>query len=246
MSNSPQKPDRNRSRTETGGDKRARTRSHVRSDAHSHIRSRLAQEAARLISAGEAGNYPQARRKAAQRLGVLDKAVFPANQDIDEALREYQRLFRPETGAVSHRYREAALEAMEFLAAFRPRLTGPVLDATADSQAVVTLHLHEDDSDAVALYLEDQGIPADADIVRLRPDAHREEVFPVWRFFAGDVPFEVIGLPALLVRQAPLASGDDQPMRRASASQLRRLMQDEAEGPSAIDADVLRDPGTDA
>lgn len=222
MSKRPLKPAR--AGTEGDGGKRSRSRTHERSDAHSLVRSRLAQEAARLISTGEASDYPQARRKASQRLRVLDKNMHPANQDIEQALHDYQRLFRPETAELSHRYREAALEAMEFLAPFQPRLTGPVLDGTAESQTVVTLHLHDDDSDAVAHHLQQHDIPADTDLMHLRLDARRDDEFPVWRFFAGDVPFELVGLPSLQLRQAPLAPGDDQPMRRASASQLRRLM----------------------
>ncbi|WP_222564655.1 hypothetical protein [Novilysobacter antarcticus] len=209
------------------GGKSSRSRPHARSDAHSRIREGVAREAARLISTGEAGDYPQARRKASQRMGILDKALLPANQDIEQALQDYQRLFRPETAELSYRYREAALEAMAFLAPFQPRLTGPVLDGTADAQSVVTLHLHDDDADAFAHHLQQHDIPADTDLLRLRLDAHREGEFPVWRFFAGDVPFELVGLPSLQVRQAPFAPGDDQPMRRASATQLRRLMQDE-------------------
>ncbi|QOY63944.1 hypothetical protein INQ40_03140 [Lysobacter sp. H21R4] len=197
-----------------------------RRESHSRIRDGVAREAARLISTGEAGNYPQARRKASERLGVMDRTLLPANEDIAQALQDYQRLFRPDTAALSRRYREAALEAMEFLAPFQPRLTGPVLEGTADAQSVVTLHLHDDDADAVAHHLQQHDIPADADRVRLRLDAHREDTFPVWRFFAGDVAFELVGLPSLQVRQAPWARGDDQPMRRASAAQLRRLLQD--------------------
>ncbi len=208
------------------GGKSGKARSHPRSDAHSRIRDGVAREAARLMGTGEAGDYPQARRKASQRLGVTDKALLPDNEHIEQALQDYQRLFRPEIAELSHRYREAALEAMEFLAPFQPRLTGPVLEGTADAQSVVTLHLHDDDADAVAHHLQQHDIPADTDRVRLRLDARRDEEFPVWRFFAGDVAFELVGLPSLQVRQAPLARGDDQPMRRASATQLRRLMRD--------------------
>lgn len=204
-----------------------------RKSGHSRLRERLAEEAARLISTGEAGDYPQARRKAAQRLGVSDKAVLPANDDIDEALRTYQRLFRPETGALSRRYREAALEAMAFLAAFQPMLTGAVLDATADTHTVVTLHLHHDHPDAVGQHLDEHGIPADAGRVRLRVDSRRDGEFPVWRFVAGDIPFELVVLPLQLARQAPLAPGDDRPIRRATAAQLRRLLQEE--NPHAVD-----------
>ncbi|KIQ97792.1 hypothetical protein TI01_0729 [Lysobacter sp. A03] len=220
-----------------GGGKSTKARPHARTDAHSRIRDGVAREAARLMGTGEAGDYLQARRKASQRLGIADKALLPANQDIEQALQDYQRLFRPEIAELSHRYREAALEAMEFLAPFQPRLTGPVLDGTADAQSVVTLHLHDDDADAVAHHLQQHDIPADTDLLRLRLDTRREEEFPVWRFFAGNVAFELVGLPSLQVRQAPLASGEDQPMRRVSATQLRRLME-EGEASSGTAADT--------
>lgn len=231
MTNHPKKPDRKRSRSDSVGGKRSGSRTPSRSESMAPIRSRIAQEAARLISVGEAGDYPQARRKAAQRLGVADRTLLPANQDIDEALREYQRLFVPDALSTTQRYRKAALESMEFLATFQPMLVGPVLDGTADAHAVVTVHAHADDTDAVLHHLEEHGIEAESGLVRLRLDPHREGEFPVWRFFAGDVPFELVGLPTLQARQAPLARGEDRPMMRATANQLRRLMEDQSSQP---------------
>lgn len=224
MAKRPHKADPGRTRPD-GGARPGHQRSAARSDAHSDTRSRVAHEAARLIGVGEAADFPQARRKAAHRLGVSDATLLPANHDIDTALREYQRLFQPDTGDRTQRYREAALEAMEFLASFQPMLAGPVLEGTADAHAVVTVHLHADDTDAVIHHLGQHGIDVDSGVVRLRLDPRRDGEFPVWRFFAGDVPFELVGLPSLLARQAPLAPGDDQAMPRATANQLRRLME---------------------
>jgi hypothetical protein len=39
------------------------------------------------------GDFLQAKRKAADRLGVHDVAVLPKNVEIEAALRERQRLF---------------------------------------------------------------------------------------------------------------------------------------------------------
>ena len=223
LTNDPKKHDRTRPRPASGSGKRIRAQTPSRNDPHAPIRSRLAHEAARLISVGEAADYPQARRKAAKRLGVAARSLHPANEDIDVAVREYQRLFRPDTTERSQRYRKAALEAMEFFASFRPMLTGPVLDGTVDAHSVVTIHLHTDDTDSIVHHLAQHGITADTGVIRLRRDPHRDGEFPVWRFFADDVPFELIGLPLLLARQAPLAPGEDRSMRRASTNHLRRL-----------------------
>jgi hypothetical protein len=120
--------------------------------------------------------------------------------------------------------RKAALQAMEFFSAFSPRLVGPVLDGTADAQSPVQLHLHSDDEDAVARFLEDQRIPADARVRRLRMDRQRSADVTVWEFVANAVNFEVAVLPRQALRQAPLSAVDEQPMARASAPQLSALL----------------------
>ncbi len=188
-------------------------------------RRRLAHEAARLMAEGGIRDYQQAKRKAASRLGVHDEASLPRNQEIDEALREYQRLFLGAAHADALRgRREAAARAMEFFAAFQPRLAGPVLDGTADAHAPVTLHLHADDPDAVTRFLDEHGIPAEPRDRRIRLDRHRELDATIWIFDAEDLDFELVVLPLAVLRQAPLSPLDDKPMQRASLAQLRNLL----------------------
>ena len=191
-------------------------------------RHRLASEAARLMAEGGIRDYQQAKRKAADRLGIRDDASLPRNSEIDEALREYQRLFMGDSQAEALRLRrEAALQALEFFDAFRPRLVGRVLDGTADAHSAVTLHLHADDPDEVARFLAGAGIPAEAGSRRLRLDRVRELEAPAWTFNADDVPFDLTVLPLDTLRQAPLSAIDERPMQRASASQLRMLLASE-------------------
>jgi hypothetical protein len=188
-------------------------------------RRRLAHEAARLIAESGIRDYQLAKRKAASRLGIHDDASLPRNQDIEDALRAYQRLFAgPGHAALLQQRRKAALQAMEFFSAFAPRLVGTVLDGTADAQSPVQLHLHSDDEDAVARFLEDQRIPADARVRRLRMDRQRSADVTVWEFVADAVNFEVAVLPRQALRQAPLSAVDEQPMARASAPQLSALL----------------------
>ncbi len=190
-------------------------------------RQRLAHEAARLIAEGGLRDYHQAKVKAAQRLGVVDDASLPRNREIEDALREYQRLFQPGAVDALRRRREAALRALEFFAPFDPRLVGPVLDGTADAHSPVALHAYSDDADAVARFLEQHGIPAEASGRRLRLDRERSADFPVWLFGAKDLAFDLTVLPHAQLRQAPLSMIDEKPMPRASAAQLRQLLADE-------------------
>ena len=205
--------------------------SHARQHAHLHMqtrtrerRHRLAHEAARLMAEGGIRDFHQAKLKAAERLGIHDDASLPRNREIEEALREYQRRFQPGNVDAIRQRRDAALRAMEFFNGFDPRLVGPVLDGTADVRSPVALHLHDDDPDAVPRFLEQHGIPAEARSRRLRLDREREGDFPVWVFTAEDLAFDVTVLPRAVLRQAPLSSVDEKPMRRATVSQLRQML----------------------
>ncbi len=193
---------------------------------HEERRRRLAHEAARLMAEGGIRDYQQAKRKAASRMGIHDEAALPRNEEIDQALREYQRLFRgpAQANAVRAR-REAATGAMEFLARFQPRLAGPVLEGTADEDAPVLLHLHVDDPDAVARFLDEHAIPAEPRTRRVRLNRARELDAVVWMFDADGLGFELLVLPEAVLRQAPLSPLNERPMQRASLAQLRALLQ---------------------
>ncbi len=204
---------------------------HDRQHAHLHAltrtrerRHRLAHEAARLMAEGGIRDYHQAKLKAAERLGIFDDASLPRNREIEDALREYQRLFQRENVTALRRRREAALRAMEFFNPFQPRLVGPVLEGTADTRSPVALHLFSDDPDAAPRFLEQHGIPAETRSRRLRLDRERIADVPVWLFSAEDLTFDLTVLPLDGLRQAPLSSTDEKPMKRASATQLRQLL----------------------
>jgi hypothetical protein len=188
-------------------------------------RHRLAHEAARLMAEGGIRDYHQAKLKAAARLGIHDDASLPRNREIEEALREYQRLFQGDTQATDLRERrEAALRALEFFAPFTPRLVGPVLDGTADANTPVALHLYTDDAKQVPRFLDDHGIPAESRSRRLRLDRHRDGQFDVWIFSADGLTFDLTVLPGDALRQAPLSSVDEKPMKRASFAQLQEIL----------------------
>jgi hypothetical protein len=215
------------------------SRQHAKLHAHTHAQTRtrerrqhLAFEAARLMAEGGIRDFHQAKLKAAQRLGIFDDASLPRNREIEDALREYQRLFlASDQPQALRRRREAALNALEFFRDFEPRLVGPVLEGTADAHAPVALHVHDDDPEAMPRWLDQHGVPAELRNRHLRLDRERGGDFPVWLFSAEGLSFDVTVLPADVLRQAPLSGIDEKPMRRASASQLRALLaEDEIAG----------------
>jgi hypothetical protein len=202
---------------------------HHRIHAHDRLqrsRLRIAQEAARLMSEHGIRDFHHAKLKAAERLGILDTQALPRNLEIEEALREHQRLFLGESQPKSLRQRrEAAVEAMRFLSAFEPRLVGAVLEGTADTHSAVCLHVFSDDPDAVGRYLFDNGVPIETQTRRLRTTREEQSEFPVLLFAADELPFDLTVLPRDSLRQAPLdRRADDTPMRRATLTQVEILL----------------------
>lgn len=202
---------------------------HHRIHAHDRLqrsRLRIAQEAARLMSEHGIRDFHHAKLKAAERLGILDTQALPRNLEIEDALREHQRLFLGESQPKSLRQRrEAAVEAMRFLSAFEPRLVGAVLEGTADIHSAVCLHVFSDDPDAVGRYLFDNGVPIEMQARRLRTTREEQAEFPVLLFAADELPFDLTVLPRDALRQAPLdRRSDDTPMRRATLTQVEMLL----------------------
>ncbi len=188
------------------------------------LRRRVALEAARLISEHGIRDYGHAKRRAADRLGVWDEQALPRNAEIEDALREHQRLFQAVSQPQALRARrEGARAAMRFLARFEPRLVGAVLEGTADAHSAVCLHVFSDDLDAVARFLGERGVSTETQSRRIRLDRERELQTPVLLFSADDLSFDLTVLPLDALRQAPLDPIDGRPQLRASLASVEAL-----------------------
>src|SRR5690606_12203627 len=180
-------------------------------------RRRLAVEAARLMAETGIRDFAQAKRKAAERLGIFEDASLPRNREIQDALLEHQRLFQGEIQPQALRERrEAAAQAMHLLDRFEPRLVGPVLEGSADTHSAVALHVFSDDSQAVDWFLSEQGIPFDSGSRRYRANPDTEIEVPLVSFSADGIRFELSLFPMDGLRQSPLDPIDGRPMKRAS------------------------------
>lgn len=191
----------------------------------SEARRRLAAEAARIIS--ESGDEDRARvvRKAAARLGVRDRTAWPDDAEILEALAEHQRLFRGEAKqAALDARRRAAIEAMRFFAGFHPRLTGPVLDGSADVHSIVGLHLHADDAESVDRFLIEHSIPATTGSRRLRRSGGISFDAPVHAFQADGIDFELTVLPVSCLSTGPLDAAGASIAARADLRTVQGLL----------------------
>ena len=189
-------------------------------------RRRLALEAARLMAESGLRDFAQAKRKAAERLGIFEDASLPRNREIQDALLEHQRLFQGDSQpqALDER-RQAAVQAMRLLARFEPRLVGPVLEGSADNHSPVSIHVFSDDPQGVDWFLSEQGIPFDSGSRRYRINPETELEVPQVSFCADGIRFELSLFPLDGLRQAPLDRIDGRPMRRATIAQAQELLE---------------------
>jgi len=210
---------------------RGRHSSRQQGNDRQQLRRRVALEAARLISEHGIRDYGHAKRRAADRLGIWDEQALPRNTEIEDALREHQRLFQVASQPQALRARrEGARAAMRFLARFEPRLVGAVLDGTADAHSAVCLHAFSDDPDALTLFLGERGIAVETRSRRIRLDRERELLAPVLLFSADNLGFDLTVLPLDALRQAPLDRIDGRVQPRASLTALDVLLQESAGG----------------
>ncbi|MCP5159363.1 MAG: hypothetical protein H6974_08015 [Gammaproteobacteria bacterium] len=193
-------------------------------DAH-RLRILLAQECARLIADEGILDFRTAKRKAALRLAIADKALLPDNREIEKALVDHQQLFYADHQALwLQDLRETAVEAMRFLAHFRPRLVGSVLSGTASPNADIQLHLFTDAPQEVALFLIEHRIPFEAADRRLRFSNGDLTCLPVFRFSSGNHGLDLTVFTLLAAREAPRSPVDGRPMRRASLVEVQALL----------------------
>lgn len=189
------------------------------------LRRTIAVEAARLMAESGLRDFGQAKRKAGARLGITEETGLPSNAEVQDALREHQRLFQADSQPlVLRRLREAAVEALRFFEPYDPRLVGAVLEGTADAHSAVCLHLHADDPAEVLMRLREHGIDFDQQQRRLRLDGTHDLECPVIRFDAGDASIDLTILPYARRRQAPLDRIGGGPMQRAALPAVEALL----------------------
>lgn len=188
----------------------------------------LAQTAARLMAESGLRDFAAAKRKAAEQLGIHHSRNLPCNEEIEAALRDYQRLFQHDSQHQQlHQLRQIALQAMRLLSPFSPRLVGPVLTGSADQHSPIHLHLFANTNEEVGIFLMEHQMPFEQGERHVHYSRERGEQRPLYRFIAGEHTVELDVFPADGLRHSPLSPIDARPMQRASLTQLQQLLEDE-------------------
>ncbi len=195
------------------------------------LRASIAYEAARIINDLGQHDYNASRNKAAQRLGCKDKKSLPSNEEIEQALVEYQKLFHAkDQQRTLNDLRHLALDAMVNLKQFSPRLVGSILSGSASANSRLQLHLFSESPEQIALHLLNSGIPYQEIETTLSFNRGQKQRQPAFTFHSGETKVELIWFPAGTIGHPPLSAIDQKPAKRASITQLRSLINSEVSG----------------
>ena len=195
-------------------------------------RSRVVQEAARIICEDGLADYRLAKQKAVERLGLGFGTPLPSNADIQSAVIQYQRLFggRAYATRLTH-LRRTAVQAMRLLKEYQPRLVGAVATGATTDAHKVQLHCFADKPEQIDMLLADAGLRHEVSERRYRLASGDTVDVPVLTFMAADVGVDVAVFPERSAREAPLSPTDGQPMKRLELAAVEQLA---AEAPEVL------------
>jgi hypothetical protein len=195
----------------------------ARSRRDANLRRQLAYSAARMI-AEDGADYATAKRKAASQAGLADANLLPDNQEIEEALREYQELYQKDEQPAHLRHlREVAVKVMREFEGFRPALVGSVLSGTAGQFSDVNLHLYTDDPKALSIFLLNKRYRFEEGSKRVQRGGRFDEV-PQISVEIEDVTVTMTVLDPDDERSAARLRGDDEPPVRARLADVEALL----------------------
>ncbi len=138
------------------------------------LRQELAAAAAALI-AEEGLDYASAKRKAYDRAtgghgSRLAKQDLPSNEEVEDALREYQQIFQSDHQPKRlASLRQKTLALMQLLADFRPMTSGAIVNGTASDHTDIHIQCYADNAKALGFFLLDQSIQSEATTIEGDP-----------------------------------------------------------------------------
>ena len=193
---------------------------HERSRQLAGTRASIASAAARLMAEDGIVDYHLAKRKAVRQLGLPEHTAFPDNAEIDAELKLYRELYQGEEHEqMLAAMRRTALDLLDLLHAFRPYLTGSVLDGTAGEHSHIDILLFPDSAKEVEIFLLNRGL----DVAHLEPRNERAEA--VLLLETDTVDANLVILPPQLERVS-LKHRDGRSRERVGIDGLRRLLAD--------------------
>ena len=131
-------------------------------DSVNNKRLIVAMRAAEVIMEEGITDYLFAKKKAAKYLGLLPSENLPSNQEIDNALKEYQNIFQEQVDSeIINKIKKEALNTMILFEIFNPHLTGQLLEGLIPRFPKIKINLFTDNIKEVEYTLLNNNIAFD-------------------------------------------------------------------------------------
>ncbi|HEC85048.1 MAG: hypothetical protein DRR08_31880 [Candidatus Parabeggiatoa sp. nov. 2] len=206
----------------------------MRKQRSTELRQTLAHEAARLMYDEGVDQYFDAKRLAAKRLFGRggDKKMryrpqdLPSNGEIQAALREIVQLTEGDLNQQRlFAMRVIALETMNVLEPFEPRLIGSVSTGHVRRGSDIDLHVFTDNIDEIEAHIHQRGWRFKTKQVTIRVGGEYKDYTHI---LCGRVfPIELSVYSCNELRVTPRSSTNGKPMVRVKSSALERLIAEE-------------------
>lgn len=181
-------------------------------------RREVAVESARIMLDEGVKEYFTAKRLAAERLGATR---LPSNRQIRDAIVALTSMDQePRRRRLDH-LRRVAVEVMEALAMFEPRLIGSVASGAVHAGSDVDLHVFVNDLERLEQVLWQEGHDAEM-VERIVLRDGRRRRFVHYRFDVGDVQVELSVYEPAELQRVSLSSIDGRPIERVPVGRVRR------------------------
>lgn len=191
-----------------------------------NIRQLLVREAARLMFEEGIDQYLDAKRKAAKRvLGKLTRDL-PSNGEISEELHALAMFHRgDELYSTLFEMRLLAMDIMEHLQEFQPRLIGSVSTGRIRQGSDIDLHLFSDGVETIQIFIDKLGWQYELKQISIMKSGRPVEFRHIYLNFEFPVELSIYPLHEIRVRSR--SSTDGKPIQRFSVSKLRELIMSE-------------------
>ncbi|TQV81068.1 nucleotidyltransferase [Aliikangiella coralliicola] len=190
------------------------------------IRRLLVREAARLMYEEGVDQYLDAKRKAAKRILGKQTRDLPSNGEIAEELFQLSQFHQgDELEATLFEMRILAMDVMENLAEFSPRLIGSVSTGKVRQGSDIDLHVFTNSLENLQAHLEAAKWSYSLKKIWIQKSGRPAEFTHIYLDF--DYPVELSIYPENEIRVRGRSSTDGKPIERLSASKLRDLVMNE-------------------
>ena len=125
-------------------------------------RAIIANRAAEIIMEEGITDYHFAKKKAAKYLGEESSDALPSNDEIDGALKEYQKIYQPEIDPqILGNIKKEAMRVMELFKAFNPHLAGQLMEGLVPKYPTLQINLYTDNMKEIEYLLLNSNIEFD-------------------------------------------------------------------------------------